>query len=116
MPIRIAAESTEYVRVPVAGTLDGILQDPTVDVVQVAVFPDTQDEPFNTDWRTGDWETDNTQDPPIFYARVLVGPVATDPLGNPSPLPLTDGTWQVWVKIFDVPEVVVRLAGRVLIY
>ena len=92
--LQISSLSVEYVHVPITSNLDtGDLNDLTV---QLAIVPDGQ-EPVTGDWKTGTWIGN--------HAAVLVGPGAT--------ITLTDGTYDVWVKITATPEVPVLLSGSI---
>ncbi len=92
-----SALSLKYVRVPVRVTKNGVAVDPTGDVVQMAFMAQGAGDPAGGDWKTASWETDPTTTPPTYYARCLVGPGGTATLAK--------GTYLVWVKITDVPEV-----------
>lgn len=91
-----SALSTQYVQVQVvAKAPDGY--DPTSDEVQLAFTRETypQVQPGGSDWVTGSWETFPG---PAYWAQALVGPAN----GGTA---LTVGTYLVWVKITDSPEV-----------
>jgi len=78
--------------------------DPTSDTVQMAFV---NGEPTSGDWKTATWEADSSTNPTTYYARCLVGPGGT--------VTLSDGDYQVWVKITDSPEVPVLKAGRLVV-
>jgi hypothetical protein len=101
-PLVIPVGSLEYVRVPVYATSSGAQVNPTGDVVQMAFLPGSQ-APESGDWKTASWDTDATTTPTTYRARCLVGPAGT--------VTLTRGTYTVWVKITDSPEVPVRAVG-----
>jgi hypothetical protein len=69
---------------------------PTSDAVQFAFTPQTYPEtsPSSPYWVTGSW---STYPGPAYWAQALVGPS-----GGTA---LSVGTYQVWVKITDSPEV-----------
>ena len=99
-----SAESTEYVRVAVGATANGAAIDPTVDNVEMAVILAgatlTED-----DWLAATWETDATVTPSVYYARCLVGPA-------PGLVTLVRGDiYDVYVKVADNPETIVRNTG-----
>lgn len=100
--MQLSVLSTEYVRVPIAATSSGATVDPTGDTVQMA-FPVHGVDPVNADWKAASWETDATITPHAYYARCLVGP---------SQVVLAAGTYDVWVKVTDNPEIPARLAGQ----
>lgn len=95
------ALSTEYVRT-VIGTTPAV--DPTADNVQMA-FPVTGVDPVSGDWKSATWETDSSTSPPTYYVRCLVGP------GLGGVVTLTSGLYDVYVKVSDNPETVVRNTG-----
>lgn len=94
------ALSTEYVRVAIATSPAA---DPTSDNIQMA-FPVTGVNPVLGDWKSATWETDGT----TYYARCLVGPA-------PGVVTLAEGLYDVYVKVTDNPEVVVRQTGALAI-
>lgn len=101
------ALSTEYVRVSVGAMEDGLDIDPTLDTLQMA-FPATGVAPVVGDWKSADWETDTSTTPVTYYARALVGPTGV--------VTLTEGVlYDVYVKITDSPEIVVRNTGALAI-
>lgn len=103
--MQLSAQSTEYVKVPLTAVVNGAIIDPTGDTVQLA-FPLRGVPPVSGDWKTGSWETIGT----TRYARALVGP-------SGGVLTLTAGViYDCWVKVFDSPETVARLAGPVTVY
>lgn len=93
----ISAASTEYVKVAVFATKAGQVINPTSDTVQMAF---TNAPPQVGDWKAASWETAA----PSYLARCLVGPSGT--------ITLAPGTYDVWVKVTDIPEVPVKNAGR----
>lgn len=104
------ALSLEYVRVSASAIdEDGAAVDPTVDSVALAFVTEGATVTGSTTFISGTWETD-LADPanPIYYARVLVGPL---PDGDYVP---TAGTSiDVYARISDNPETPVRKAGTV---
>lgn len=99
--ITLSSLSTEYVRVPVAATVNNAPYNPTGDVVQFAFT--TGANPVSGDWHTGSW--DSTDSP--YVAQCLVGPGGV--------VSLAVGTWIIWIKITDNPEVPVRSVGQLSI-
>ena len=99
--LTISALSTEYVKVPVAATESGVDVNPVTDALEMALMLPGYI-PTDDDWFTGSWEVDSG----TYYARVLVGPdggVAT----------LSRGLYEVYIKVADNPETVVRRVGAV---
>lgn len=95
--------SLDYVRVPVSAVSAGLPINPTSDQVQMA-FPVHGLDPVAGDWKTAIWETDATVTPNVYYARCLVGPGGT--------VTLSVGTYDVWCKVTDNPEVPARNSGE----
>lgn len=102
MVAQISTASLEYVRVPMSATSSGAAYNPTSDAVQMA-FLATNTAPVSGDWKTASWDTDSTTVPATYRAQCLVGPSGT--------VTLTAGTYTVWVKVTDSPEVPVKRAG-----
>lgn len=97
--LQIPAESTQYVRVPVAEVTGA---DPTADTVYMA-FPITGHSdpgPFYT----ASWMTLNG----IYYIRCLIGPGGV--------VQLAEGYFDVFVKISDNPETPVLFSGTLEVY
>jgi hypothetical protein len=98
--------STEFIKVKVTATVNGNASyDPTGDVVSFA-FVTREAEPQGGDWVTGQWETETLVTPNgtvhIYRALGLIGPTAKV---------LARGTYDVYVKIVDNPEIPVRFVG-----
>lgn len=96
--------STEYARVRVTSDVNLSAQ-----AVALAFTASRTTEPAGGDWQTATWlgTAETTIDG--GYARaagVLVGPAG---------LVLAEGTWYVWFKVTDTPEVVARYAGTLTI-
>ena len=98
--ISLSVLSTEYVRVPIAATVNNAPYNPTNDVVQFAFT--TGGDPVAGDWHAGVWDSGNAP----YVAQCLVGP---------GGVALTVGTWVIWVKITDNPEIPVRQVGQLAI-
>jgi hypothetical protein len=99
--------STEYVLIPIAATQSGASYNPTNDEVQFAFMPNPTQIPGSGDWVSGGWETVPTSFLYPYNARCLVGPSGT--------INLTQGTYSVYVKITDSPEVPVLVAGQLIV-
>jgi hypothetical protein len=96
---------TSYIQVPVQAVINGQAYNPTSDVVALA-FMSAWALPASPDWHTGSW-TGSTA-PGIYLAQVLVGP-------ENAGVDLTQGTYTVWVRITDNPEVPVINSGTLII-
>lgn len=97
--MKLSALSLEYVKVPVAVTINGLAFDPHLDTVKMA-FPVRGINPVTGDWKTATWESDGAGG---WLARCLVGPAGT--------ITLVAGPYDVWVQITDAPEVPIRKVG-----
>lgn len=97
----ISALSTEYLRYQVTATVAGTARNPTSDSVQFA-FTNGGANPVT--YYAGSWETVNGS----YFALCLIGPAA-------GVITLTPGTWTVWMKITDSPEVPVRNVGTITV-
>ena len=64
-------------------------------------------DPVGGDYKTSSWETDATTTPNTYLARCLVGPGGT--------VALAAGTYEVWVKITDSPEIPVLRSGTLVV-
>lgn len=95
MSVKQSSISLEYVRVPVAATVNGAAVDPTSDAVKFAFKPEGVT-PATGDFVTGSWETAGS----VYLARCLVGPAGA--------AVLTPGSYRIWIKITDSPEVPAR--------
>lgn len=61
-------------------------------------------EPSSGDWKSASW---SSVTPRGAWARILIGPG--------TPLALSDGTYQMWVRVTGSPEAPVLYAGEVVI-
>jgi hypothetical protein len=98
--------SLKYVAVPVFAKASGLAVNPTTDTVQMA-FPAPDVDPVSGDWKTASWETDASATPTVYYARCLVGPGGT--------VALALGTFDIWIKITDSPEIPAERVGNLQI-
>ena len=105
--IGLSQLATEYVLIPVAATKAGVPYNPTGDIVQFAFMPQATQVPGNSDWVTGSWDTDTASVIYPYSAKCLVGPSGAITLGI--------GTFVIYVKITDAPEVPVLIAGQLQI-
>ena len=104
MNLTLSSLSTDYVQVPVSAAIDGANYNPTPDTVQLA-FMAPGASPGTSDWHTGSWDTPSAG---TYMAQVLIGPAA-------GGIVLTPGTYTIWVKVTDNPEVPVRTPGFLVI-
>ena len=104
-PLRMSVLDLDYVKVRVYAKENGLAIDPTADTVTMA-FKASGD-PAGGDFKAATWETDATTTPPSYYARCLVGPGGT--------VTLAAGSYRVWTKIVDAPEIPVKRAAQPLI-
>lgn len=96
-----STQSTEYVKVQVAPTINGVLADPTSDQVRMAFVVPGSAPPGSSDWLAGSWETAGTK----YYARCLIGPAGT--------VTLAPGEYRVYLKISDDPEIPIVDCGQI---
>lgn len=92
MSVSISDLSTVFIKSRIVATKNGAAYNPTGDVVEVA-FKLPGVDPAGPDWHAASWETAGT----AYYARLLVGPVGG--------LVLAVGTYIMWIRITDSPEV-----------
>lgn len=100
--ITMSALSTQYVQIPVAVTVSGTPYDPRADSVMFAFKLPGTGNPGGADWHPGSWDI---AFPGSYLAQCLVGPA-----NGGVEMPQT-GTYTIWVKITDNPEVPVVTAG-----
>ena len=94
--------STEYVTINVSLQLPGIGSgSPTTDEVFIAVMSDPAAYPGDSDWLPAQWLTQTYP----YYAGVMEGP------GISGVIDLAVGTYKVWLKLVDDPEIPVFRVG-----
>lgn len=91
--MKISALSTEYLTVPFTADVSAA----SIDGAEIALIAD-DDPPIEADWHDATIVGET--------ARVLVGP---------DEIALTVGTWRVWVRITDTPEIPVEMAGIITV-
>ena len=102
--IGISQLSLQYVGIPVrAATLSGTSYNPTSDTVQMAFMPTATAVPQVSDWQAAVWSAIPSNIIYPYAAYCLVGPGGTI---NPG-----IGTYVVYLKVSDNPEVPVLVAG-----
>lgn len=102
--VTMSAGALMYVKVAVTGLKAGVVVNPTIDVVQMAfVAPDTS--PGVGDWKAAVWEVNAASGQ--YDACCLVGPSGT--------VTLTPGTYDVWAKVIDNPEIPVIEGDKLVI-
>ena len=98
MIIRSALD-TRYLAYPVDYVVGGTIQNPSADPVAFAFMPNPPSaSPGVSDWHTGSWITTTSG---IYAAQILLGPA-----NGGYVLPV--GTYNVWIRITDNPEVPVE--------
>lgn len=105
MSIRQSSLSLEFVKVPVTQTTGGVAVDLTqFDVEMAFVAEDAESpEPQAGDWKAASWEVAGSK----FLARCLVGP------GGAAVL--TDGEYEIWVRVTTDPEIPIKRVGSLVI-
>lgn len=102
--ISISHLSLQYVGVPVKATaLTGLPINPTSDPVAMAFMPQATQVPQLADWQTAIWATRSNNILEPYAAACLVGPGGT--------IQLAIGTYIIYVKITDNPEIPVLQAS-----
>lgn len=89
--------------VPVNATQSGVAYNPMSDVVQFAFMPQVTQVPQSADWQTGGWDANPSSVLFPYNAKCLVGPAGTITLGV--------GTYLVYVRVTDAPEVAALVTG-----
>jgi hypothetical protein len=108
--------STEYVRVQVTATKNGLVYNPTSDTVMFCFTAVGQTPSVvapaswsaGSIWVPGSWETVGT----TYVALGLVGPNVVPPAGTV----LSVGTYSIWVSVQDNPELPSRPVGTLQIF
>ena len=95
--MKISSSSLEYIKVQVTAIKNGVAYDPTGDTVTMAFT--VSDVLTGVSWKTSSWETTSGK----YYARCLVG--------TGGAAVLSAGTYIVWVRVTDSPEIPVKRAG-----
>ena len=102
MALSMSVLSTQEVIVPVSAISPSGPIDPSSDPLAFA-FVSVGAEPGSGDWVTGTW---GGQLNGMYWAQCLVGPAA-----GVSGTVLSIGSYAIWYKITDNPEVPVQQAG-----
>lgn len=104
--------STKYLQAQIEAYVRGQPYNPTADAVAFAFTQLTipPANPAGNAWLPGTWETDGSADnpAPVYWAGILVGPANNGAT-------LAAGSWSVWVKITDDPEVPVEQPAILII-
>lgn len=101
----LSSLSTQYVIVPVRAFSAGVAYNPTADTVQMAFK--VSGTPSGGDWNTASWAATSAVNG-AYLAQCLVGP-------QNSGVVLAIGSYTIWVKITDSPEVPVLVVGALTI-
>lgn len=96
--------STQYVFIPVQATRSGVAYNPTGDSVQMAFMPQATQSPQVSDWVAASWDTNQSSVINPYSVKCLVGPTG-------GVISLSLGTYYMYVKITDNPEIPVLLGG-----
>lgn len=87
------------------GKIAGVPQNPSADPVAMAFV--STGLPAPGDFKTAFWDVDATVSPTVYEARCLIGGTGTGATAE-----LAVGTYTVYVKITDSPEVPVLIVGQ----
>jgi phosphoserine aminotransferase len=104
--VSVSQLAAEYVIIPVNATKSGTSYNPTNDVVQFAFVANPSGTPSSSQWVSGSWDVSNNAVYP-YLAQCLVGTAGTI---------LGQGTYIMWMKIFDNPETPVQQVGTLTIF
>jgi hypothetical protein len=99
--------STQYVLIPVTATKAGAAYNPASDTVAFAFMPSATQVPQSGDWQAGSWDTITSSVLYPYNAKCLVGPAGTITLGL--------GTYIIYLRVTDNPEIPVLIAGQLQI-
>jgi hypothetical protein len=102
--LTMSSLSTVYVQIPVRAYIDGQVYNPTGDVVSLA-FTTGWTNPSSGDWHTGSWSLGEYGE--TYLAQLLVGPSGG--------LSLAVGTYSIWLRVQDNPEVPIMQPGMLTI-
>lgn len=101
---RIDSTSLETLRCPVFADAGGGIYNPTSDPVAMAFTTGPGTKPASGDWKSGGWDT------------TAIGTyVATCLIGTGGAATLAPGSYYVWVRITDNPEIIVREVGELVV-
>jgi len=102
--IGISHVSLQYIGIPVkASTLALTSYDPTADPVRMAFLPQATQAPQSTDWQTAIWSAVPSNLIFPYAAYCLIGPGGTIDPGI--------GTFYIWLKVTDNPEIPAEVVG-----
>jgi hypothetical protein len=106
--IGISHLSLQYIGIPVrASTLALAPHDPTSDTVQMAFMPQATQSPQVSDWKAAIWSAVPSNIVYPYAAYCLVGPGGTVDPGI--------GTFYIWLKVTDNPEIPAGVVGQLQI-
>lgn len=103
----ISQLALEYVFIPVSVTKAGVAYNPTGDNVQFAFMPTATQVPQYDDWQQGAWDAVPSNILYPYSAKCLVGPGG---ITNPG-----IGTYVMYLKVTDNPEIPVLIGGQLQI-
>lgn len=94
----MSALSSKYVQVPIGATTPtGASYNPTADAVYFAFMPHGTGQPAPADWHGGTWAA-TTSTNGTYWIQILIGP-------DNGGLNLGPGTYRIWYRVNDDPEV-----------
>lgn len=103
----VSALSLQYIQAQVQATVHNAPYNPTSDAVQFAFSP-VEGQPSM--WLAGSWDSMSAVPGTSTYvAQVLVGP-------GGGVTTLTAGTYMMWIKVSDVPEIPVLQVGQLTVF
>jgi hypothetical protein len=102
-PAEYDSTSVEYIKCRVEKRINGVVVDPSADVVSMA-FTLTKTG-TGASFKSADWETTSQG----YYIRCLVGP------GGGTVTLVAGKSYYVWVKITDSPEIPVKSGGMLAV-
>ena len=105
--IEMSHLSTQYVFVPFNVTKLGVSYNPTGDAVAFAFMPTPYQVPVAADWVAGGWDSIPSNILYPFSAKCLVGPAGAITLGI--------GTYIVYTRVTDNPEIPIQISGQLSI-
>lgn len=102
--IFVPTDSTEYIAVKVTGTDNGSVIDLTSFPVEIGIRP-IHDGTIHGPvvFYEAEWEVVQG----VFFARILIGP-------QPGGLFLPLDTYNIWVKVFATPQLLIRKSPTIL--
>jgi hypothetical protein len=104
--VTISSLSTQFVQVPLRAFVGGAAYNPTADTVAMAFIAGWA-KPTALQWNTAQWAW-TTAVNGYYAAECLIGPLN-------GGVPLAVGTYNVWLRVTDSPEVPSIVCGTLTI-